>query len=72
MVCAWYNMDMDMDMQMDMDMATEMEMTRTGLTTMSEMPVIPCRRISSANEKASWSGTPSGTISRSCPPSAGV
>mmetsp|Transcript_71383 Transcript_71383/g.195663 ORF Transcript_71383/g.195663 Transcript_71383/m.195663 type:complete len:396 (+) Transcript_71383:42-1229(+) len=38
---------------------------RPGLTTMSEMPVIPCRRISSAIEKASCSGTPSGTISSS-------
>mmetsp|Transcript_44920 Transcript_44920/g.95562 ORF Transcript_44920/g.95562 Transcript_44920/m.95562 type:complete len:307 (-) Transcript_44920:95-1015(-) len=38
---------------------------RPGLTTMSEMPVIPWRRISSAREKASCSGTPSGTISSS-------
>ena len=36
-----------------------------GLTTMSEMPVMPWRRISSAIENASCSGTPSGTISSS-------
>mmetsp|Transcript_16853 Transcript_16853/g.27963 ORF Transcript_16853/g.27963 Transcript_16853/m.27963 type:complete len:229 (-) Transcript_16853:438-1124(-) len=38
---------------------------RPGLTTMSEMPVMPCRKISSARENASCSGTPSGTISSS-------
>mmetsp|Transcript_78666 Transcript_78666/g.190097 ORF Transcript_78666/g.190097 Transcript_78666/m.190097 type:complete len:299 (-) Transcript_78666:177-1073(-) len=38
---------------------------RPGLTTMSEMPVIPWRRISSAMENASCSGTPSGTMSSS-------
>mmetsp|Transcript_18463 Transcript_18463/g.42352 ORF Transcript_18463/g.42352 Transcript_18463/m.42352 type:complete len:265 (+) Transcript_18463:815-1609(+) len=38
---------------------------RPGLTTMSEMPVMPWRRISSASPKASCSGTPSGTISSS-------
>ena len=38
---------------------------RPGLTTISEIPVIPWRRISSASENASCSGTPSGTISSS-------